>query len=456
MSSRPGKNSSRRKRTGRIVPRRARYGGAASGVSGRRSMNIVVFEDGLHDSFYPLSLTKPLWEMRSGLFSFRERLDLFVRGDDRLSTGGIFYFTRDHLVPFYRERYPLARINDTSPFDQGGEIFFINALLYPETRFFEIERNSAIFHGDVPVVARLDAGSIPRTFSSISDMLKSLDISRAGEGSPDEGDKASTIWDLVVRNADTIVRDWALAGVRGNGNTLKDVTIHGEGNQVYRGDGAVLEPFVFIDATGGPVLIGPGARIDAFSRIEGPCAIGAGCRILGGKIRAGVSIGERCRVGGEVEQSILHGFVNKYHDGFIGHSYIGEWVNLGALTTNSDLKNDYSKIKVYTPHARRRTGERKMGCFMGDFVKTSIGTLINTGSSIGPGAMLVHAGSLTPFHIPPFSWYINGTVVRPGPLDDYLSTCREAMSRRGVETTPAFADMLSGVYEMTAGKGEKP
>src|SRR5207247_5249648 len=109
---------------------------------------------------------------------------------------------------------------------------------------------------------------------------------------------------------------------------------------------AVIEPAVVANTTHGPVVIGPGALITAFTRLEGPCYIGPYTHVLGAKIRAGTTLGPHCRIGGEIEASIVHGFSNKYHDGFLGHAYVGEWVNLGAGTHNSDLRNDYGPVNV--------------------------------------------------------------------------------------------------------------
>ncbi len=421
-------------------------------------MNIIVFEDGLHDNFYPLSPTKPLWELRSGLFSFRERIELFVRRDPRLADAGLHFFTREHLAPYFREKYPQVSINDYSAFERDGEFLFINAVKYPSSTDFTIERNSAVILGPVPVVARVDADMIRKQVDAIPAMLMKLGLAEMDYyeqyEAPGTGRKANFIWDLMDSNPDILRGDYGLAGFAGNGASRKDVTISGDATQVYIEDGVTFEPFVFIDATDGPVVIGAGTKINSYSRIEGPCAIGRECIILGAKVRSGTSIGACCRIGGEIEQSIFHGYSNKYHDGFIGHSYIGEWINMGALTTNSDLKNNYTNVKVYTPGSRKKTGCKKVGCFMGDFVKTSIGTLINTGTSIGPGAMLVHAGMLTPYHIPPFSWYINGETGRSFLLDEFMSTCREAMGRRNVAMTEEFMAMIKTVYTMTSSERE--
>ncbi len=377
-----------------------------------------------------------------------------------MADAGLHFFTREYLAPCFREKYPDVSINDYSIFEGAGEFLFINAVKYPSSTDFAIEQNSAVIMGPVPVVARVDAEKIRKPVDSVSTMLMKLDIARIDyyeqyEG-PGTGRKANFIWDLMNSNPDVLRGDYGLAGYAGNGVSRKDVTISGDDTQVYIEDDVVFEPYVFIDATEGPVVIGAGSRINSFSRIEGPCVIGRECSILGAKIRSGTSIGACCRIGGEIEQSIFHGYGNKYHDGFIGHSYIGEWVNMGALTTNSDLKNNYTNVKVYTPGSRKKTGLKKAGCFMGDFVKTSIGTLINTGTSIGPGAMLVHAGMLTPFHIPPFAWYLNGETARTTVIDDFISTCREAMGRRNVVMTQEFVAMIKTVFVLTSTEQEKP
>ena len=141
---------------------------------------------------------------------------------------------------------------------------------------------------------------------------------------------------------------------------------------------------VVLDAEHGPIYIDAGAEIHPFTRIEGPCYIGAGSVLFGAKCRAGNSIGPMCRIGGEIEGTIIQGYSNKYHDGFLGHAYVGQWVNLGALTTNSDLKNDYSEVRItldgQSPIA---TGSNKVGALIGDHAKTSIGTLLNTGDVRG-------------------------------------------------------------------------
>ncbi len=412
-------------------------------------MNIVVFEDGLHDNFYPLSSTRPLWELRSGLYSFRERIEVLAL---RLFGAGcsFYYFTRNHLAPYYREKYPHLNINDRSVFEQDKEIVFLNAVKYPAESDFDVSMNRAMMRGGVPVCARADPSRISDPHKQVPEMIAELELdsSEYKEDTDASGRKADYIWDLVDWNRDVLESDWRLSGLKGKAFRQKDVTILGERGLVNIDEGVSIDPYVVMDVSDGPIVIGAGSSIKSFTRIEGPCAIGRDCMILGAKLRRGCSIGDCCRIGGEVEQSIFHGYGNKYHDGFIGHSYVGEWVNLGALTTNSDLKNDYSNIKVYTPDSRKKTGRKKIGCFIGDFVKTSIGTLINTGTSIGAGAMVVHDGNLTPAHVRPFTWHMNSSEFRIQSIEDFIATCRTAASRRNVDLPGSFINLISTLYDM--------
>ncbi len=408
----------------------------------------VIFEDELHANFYPLSLTRPLWDLRCGAFSFRERWEHLIRARFGKNSH-IFFFTREHLVPWYRSRYPDCEVNNHGVFYQFSEIQFINATSYHLTSSLECKKESVLYLQNQPVTARISSKKLNRSMESVPAMIRNSSV-RAFEPHGDDETahlgKASYIWDLVSLNGRLLSADFSFFGASGERKVPDTVTILGDRDQIYLGEGVEMEPFSVLDARKGPIMIDDGALICAFSRIEGPCYIGKNARILGAKIREGCSIGEKCRIGGEVEESIFHGNTNKYHDGFIGHSYIGEWVNMGAMTTNSDLKNNYRDVKVYIPEVRKSTKSNKMGCFIGDHVKTSIGTLINTGCSVGTGAMLVNSGSLTPYHIPPFAWYIHGNIEERTWLDDFIATAGLMMSRRDVAIGDEYASMLRELY----------
>ena len=156
------------------------------------------------------------------------------------------------------------------------------------------------------------------------------------------------LWDFVDTNGAQMCRDEAWFRAGGARRPLPEqVAVVGPAERLVLAEDAAVEPFVTADTRQGPVLIDRGAVVQSFSRLEGPCYIGAGTQVCGAKVRAGTTLGPQCRIGGEVEASIVQGYSNKYHDGFLGHSYVGEWVNLAAGTQTSDLRNDYDTIRVY-------------------------------------------------------------------------------------------------------------
>lgn len=411
-------------------------------------MNIIVFEDGSHDHFYPISLTRALWDLRTGCFTLRERIEITLRRTPgRAGNSAIYYFTRDYLAPFYGETRPGLRINDYSILDTPGECLFINSLLMPGLDPEAVPENTVWMKEGVPLAARIKPGPLVKEEGNIAGFLARAE----GADRVERNDlrKFDFIWNMVEENGAMISTDYTLLPRSGRRAPKKNVTIVGDEGQLYLEEGVKLDPFVFIDVKGGPVVIRKGTVIDSFTRIEGPCCIGENCRLLGAKVRRGCSIGDGCRVGGEVEESIFQGYSNKYHDGFIGHSYIGEWVNLGAMTANSDLKNNYTPVKVTLPDRRVNTGSLKVGCFIGDYTKTSIGTLINTGSSIGVGCMLVHGGALTPRHVPSFSWFLDRELVEKDCLAALIKTCRTVASRRGAVFGPAREILIAHLYGVT-------
>jgi UDP-N-acetylglucosamine diphosphorylase/glucosamine-1-phosphate N-acetyltransferase len=260
------------------------------------------------------------------------------------------------------------------------------------------------------------------------------------------------IWDLILGNAEQITADFTAAGRSGiEGEIEQPIAIRGSKKDIYIAPQAMVHPMVVIDAQNGPVYIDRGAQIQPFSRVEGPCYIGEESILMGAKCRAGNTIGPFCRIGGEVEASIIQGYTNKYHDGFIGHSYIGEWVNLGALTTNSDLKNDYSNVSVMLDWLKPvDTGSPKVGSLVGDHTKTSIGTLFNTGSHVGAMTIIMATGKPLPKFIPSFAWFVEGRVTKGFGRTRLYDTAKVAMSRRRCEFTAAERAMWDAVFEMTA------
>jgi UDP-N-acetylglucosamine diphosphorylase/glucosamine-1-phosphate N-acetyltransferase len=257
---------------------------------------------------------------------------------------------------------------------------------------------------------------------------------------------------LLERNGEALEQDWEHRRGRGDGSAVNHpVTVTGPRERLLIDSGAHVEPMTVVDVTKGPVLLDCGAVVQAFSRLEGPCHVGPDTQVLGARIRAS-SFGPQCRIGGEVEATIVQGYSNKAHDGFLGHSYLGEWVNLGAGTQVSDLRNDYAPLTVTINGARVETGQMKLGAFLGDHTKTSIGTLINAGSVFGAFCQLLTSGTLLPRDVPSFCRYGQGELHERPDLRQLFTTAATVMARRGRTWTETHEDFFFGLYEATAGR----
>ncbi|MBI5868809.1 MAG: hypothetical protein HZB43_11080 [candidate division Zixibacteria bacterium] len=259
------------------------------------------------------------------------------------------------------------------------------------------------------------------------------------------------LWDLVNSLALQIGFDaeiWTKMNGRGEGpdQSRQDSTVLISPEKLWIGRDVQIGPHTVIDASSGPVILDAGVVIEPFTRLEGPAFVGAHTRLVGGKISGGCAFGPGCRLGGEIEASIIQGFANKVHEGYFGHGFMGEWVNLGAMTTNSDLKNNYGSVRVTRLGQTVDTGCLKAGSYLADHTKTAIGTLLPTGSTTGVGVNLL-SGGLAPKSIPPFVWGGSGRFTEHR-LDRMLDTARAAMARRSVMLKMANrADQLSGGEE---------
>jgi UDP-N-acetylglucosamine diphosphorylase / glucose-1-phosphate thymidylyltransferase / UDP-N-acetylgalactosamine diphosphorylase / glucosamine-1-phosphate N-acetyltransferase / galactosamine-1-phosphate N-acetyltransferase len=219
------------------------------------------------------------------------------------------------------------------------------------------------------------------------------------------------------------------------------VTRIGEHQTIVIGD-VVIEPHVVLDTSAGPILIQHGAHIRAFTRLTGPCYIGRDSTVMGGDI-TGCSIGDVCKVRGELSNTIFLGYANKGHDGFVGHSYLGRWVNLGAGTVTSNLKNTYGTVSLWTPEGVRDTGMQFLGTLFGDHAKTGIGLRLTTGTVLGAGANVYD--TMPPKAVAPFSWG-GGAPYAVYRADKFLVTADRVMSRRHVELRERARRHLTSVH----------
>jgi len=249
-------------------------------------------------------------------------------------------------------------------------------------------------------------------------------------------------WDLMERNAEQLRQDLVGAAIPELPN---GVMVLGDGGVITE-SGVDIEPGVVLDCRSGPIHLASDVTVQAFTRLAGPSYIGTGSILLGGDISA-VTIGQQSRIRGEVSTSVIGDFVNKAHDGHLGHAVVGDWVNLGAATTNSDLKNNYGPVRILLESGDTDTGRTKVGCLLGDHVKTGIGTLLPTGAVVGAGSN-VFGGGLSPRRVPPFTWAGPAPHV-PYELDRFLTNAAKAMARRKQELSAETRAVLSRLWEET-------
>ena len=396
-------------------------------------------------NFWPVALSRPIWELRCGITSLGEKLQA------KVATSEVAYFLPEYMAEVYRDRTDRP-VNDLAVLS-GEDVLIVDARVRADGF-------------DVPAGGRSEVGLDEQGQVLFARILKNDAGKLQGAGIEEylasakaklptvqyKGPTWGYTWDLILANPEQIAVDFTKAGKAGLEGTIEEpCAIRGSQKDVYVAPGAKIHPMVVIDAEHGPIYIDEDVEIHPFTRIEGPCYIGKKSILLGAKCREGNSIGPYCRIGGEVEECIIQGYSNKYHDGFIGHSYIGEWVNLGALTTNSDLKNDYSNVSVMLDGKRGiDTGSTKVGSLIGDHTKTSIGTLFNTGSYVGAMAIIMATGKPLPKFIPSFAWFIEGVVTKGFGRRSLYGTAETAMGRRGGRWTPAQQAMWDAIFEMTA------
>jgi UDP-N-acetylglucosamine diphosphorylase/glucosamine-1-phosphate N-acetyltransferase len=397
-------------------------------------------------NFYPLALSRPIWELRCGMTSLGEKLINAVRPAE------IACFVPPYLAEVCR-RETTWPVNDPRSLS-GGDLLLVDARVKAAAlaSFAEGPSRLALDAGGEVLVARIVREDAAGLQSDSIDALLNSARQKLGLLPDTRIPTWNYPWELVLANPGQLVEDYCAVGRSGiEGKVEEPSGIRGSRKDIFIGRGTVIHPMVVLDAAHGPIYIDEEVEVQPFTRIEGPCYIGPKSILLGAKCREGNSIGPMCRIGGEVEESIIQGYSNKYHDGFLGHAYVGQWVNLGALTTNSDLKNDYSEVTI-TLDGRTQlpTGSTKVGALIGDHAKTSIGTLLNTGACVGAMTVLVTSGKLLPKFIPSFTWYFNDAIISGAGKESAYATARTAMGRRKCEWTEADVAMWNAVHEITA------
>ena len=414
------------------------------------SVHVIVFEDAGWRRLYPITLSRAAFDCRVGVTTLGKRLTAQLARRDMKR---VDFLCRPLLAPIVEREYPGHGVNR----GVEGDVYFLNGRLISlgdglDDLLVLLDKAVAVQSQGELVAARLSGKAAVDYFKSLESHLD------AGTPAPMPTDHtiaplpgsirlARYLWDLVALNGEVIQDDFAWMN---HPHLHAELDIAAGAHVIHRDrirsrERVRLEAGAVLDATHGPIFLGEDVHIQQNAVVLGPAAIGPHSVIrVGAKIEGPVSFGAVCKVGGEVEGSILQGYSNKQHDGYLGHAYVGSWVNLGAMTTNSDLKNNYGTVRVLLPSGELDTGQQFVGAFFGDHSKTAIGTLLNTGTVIGFSCNIAAQG-FPPKHVPSFSWIGNdGTV--PYDLEKALGVAKIVMQRRKMALEPADEVLFRAIH----------
>ncbi len=391
--------------------------------------SIVVYEDAGHVNLLPLTYWRAVFDLRLG---FDTLLDKVRRAWHQAS---LQVFVRDYLAAVTTEVHgPIVNRS------VAEETLFVNGrLLVAEA--FDVPLNTVLEAGGQVAAVRLDAERAsrmsPEVFLDAGRLAAALQSLPRRPLEPAGARLLDWPWDFVHANAGELLRQFRVQFGKGGieGQIYQGAYLLNR-EAIHIGPGSKVLPCVVLDAESGPIYIGANVKISPHVSVQGPCYIGDGTVIqAGASIREATAIGPVCKVGGEVEASIIHSYSNKQHDGFLGHSYLGQWINIAADSINSDLKNTYGKVRVPINGLEVDSGQMFVGLTVGDHSKCGINSSFATGSVVGFSANLFMSAHIPKF-VPSFAWYTDSCREY---YDEQrgLEVARKVMARRSVEMTSA-------------------
>jgi len=404
--------------------------------------DIRLFEDAQYRNLLPLVYTRPISALRCGILFLQEKVARYYPGTK------INLFCRDYIADILEGR-DSVRVNRLTV-DKEGALFLNARLLIQKAIPLEGKEEVALSEDGTVVWARLSQENAKKVTPQV--LLEGKLLKTVKEVATRKA-KVTLIgypWDLVQNNGPEIIRDFEfLVGKKGKnlGKVYEGVHLLNP-SQIYIGKGSKIKPCVVLDAESGPIYIGENVTVFPNSVVEGPAYIGNETKLkINAKIYENTSIGPVCKIGGEVEGSIVHGYSNKQHDGFLGHAYIGEWCNLGAGTSNSDLKNNYGNVKVQVDGKMIDSGSMFVGLTMGDHSKAGVNTMFNTGTVVGVSSNVFGAGFPSKF-IPSFAWG-GASGITTYRLDKGLEVAERVMARRKMTLGAREKNLFKIIFELT-------
>lgn len=392
-------------------------------------MNVILFDDPIvRTNLLPLTFTRPVADIRIGILTIREKWQVYTGGQASSKT-----------QTYLSTKYPTEYTIDT-------DNFWINGSVLPDIGLVEEIKNlqpHQVLVRDQTVIA-VNSGndqSFP-LYSSTDPAFTKID-SRA------EVMQIAMPWDIFSKNDMALRADFELLTKGRNSQPLSETNLVMGESDVFLEPGAKVECAI-LNAQTGPIYIGKDAEVMEGSIIRGPFSLGEHATLkLGTKIYGATTIGPQSKVGGEVSNSVIFGYSNKAHDGFLGNSVIGEWCNLGADTNNSNLKNNYGQVKLwnYGVNDYVSTGLTFCGLIMGDHSKCGINTMFNTGTVVGVNANIFGAG-FPATHVPSFSWGgSEGGVTYK--LPNAFEVASRVFERRGMIFDEQEQRILTHIFEIT-------
>ncbi|SRX55739.1 GlmU family protein [Aequorivita sp. CIP111184] len=385
-------------------------------------MNYILFDGNVRDQLLPFTFTRPVADIRVGILTIREKWE--------------------HLLGFTTTTVTEDYLSEKYPFLELEKNILINASFLPSENLVNIikglEENQAVFFDDEPIAFYTTEGQEVDFENFDIIQYKHNDVLRIEH-----------TWDIFSKNGEAIKRDFEMLTEGRKSQAIPKGVWTKNPENIFIEEGAKIE-FCTLNASEGPIYIGKDAEIMEGSLVRGPFVLCEHSTLkMGAKIYSNTTIGPHCKVGGEVNNSVIFGYSNKGHDGFLGNSVLGEWCNLGADTNTSNLKNNYAEVRLwdYETEGFARTGLQFCGLMMGDHSKCGINTMFNTGTVVGVSANIFGSG-FPRNYVPSFSWGGSGGFTTYK-TDKAFEVAKVVMDRRNIEFSEMDANILEHIFEET-------
>jgi len=408
-------------------------------------MQICIFEGIYFDRLEPLVFPRPVYNLVCGIHSLKDKILRAYPGVHHS------FHCRPYIVPFLQNKYPRFEVNTIT----DDDCLFINGAVLAHQNLSQIipisdTTNKLYVNNDTIIAARVSGKKLEEIKGNMNDLLTESNF----DGLPVEKVDVKCIdyvWDLINNNGKELLSDYAFLVQNEKERILGKVHVGAhliEKDNIFIAPGAEIKPGVILDGSQGPIYIDRDAVVYPNAVIEGPVYVGQSAQIKScARIYDNVSIGKVCKVGGEVECSVIFPYTNKQHSGFLGHAYIGSWVNLGADTNCSDLKNNYGMVKIYVGGEIVNSNSQFLGLIMGDHSKTAINSMFNTGTVVGFSCNIFGAGFPAKY-IPSFSWG-GSDAITTYDLERSIETAKRVKLRRNKTMLESEEKLFRKIFDLT-------